>query len=155
MCANSNDTLPTTTLENGFEATVVAGTPNPHLNLRKAMGCIIARSYFVKAFQALSPEDQDAYIAENGLDNLAILTVAVADDFGGFFGMLTYAGADSLEDAEGFIGNIGGRVTAIIGDTDEANMAYARKLEALYDEKWAADVAADQLADRMAKLASR
>jgi hypothetical protein len=148
--SDTNGDLPTTTLDNGNKATVIAGTPNPHLSIRKAMGSVTARSYFVKAFVELSAEDQDAFIAEHDLKDLAILTAYVVDDFNGMGGF-AYKRAGTLDDASEFVGNIADRVIAVIGETEEASAAYAEELDGYYTEKWESLVDEDKAADRAAR----
>jgi hypothetical protein len=132
----SNEEIPTTVLDNGNEATVIAGAVNHHLSIRKAMGCYIARAYFVKAFTALSTEDQNAFIEANDLKDLAIITAFVVEDLGGFFTSLSYMSADSTTDAIVFTTIIAQEVADIIGETDEANENFALELENHYIDKW-------------------
>jgi hypothetical protein len=77
------------------EGTVIMGYSNPHLSVRKAMGCPIARCYFVKAFDALSATDKEGFIAATHLYDFAILTAFVVNDLQGL-ALLAYAKADAL-----------------------------------------------------------
>lgn len=150
----SNGELPTTTLDNGFEATVVAGTSNPHLSVRKAMGCPIARSYFVKAFVELSDADKVGFIDATNLNDFAILTAMVVDDFGSM-AMFAYLQAGSMEQAQEFVTYIAEKVTDKIGDTEEAHKAFAGELDAYYTSTWLPLIQADKFAERMEKELSR
>lgn len=80
--------LPTSTTVDGFEATVIAGVPNPYFNLEKAMTCSIQRAYMANAFGQLTEEDQWAFINENNLIDLAVIAMLMEHDSNSMIGML-------------------------------------------------------------------
>lgn len=149
----TNGELPVEQLANG-EGTVIMGYSNPHLSIRKAMGCPIARSYFVKAFAELNDDDKVGFIASTDLKDFAILTAMVVDDFQSIVAF-AYFEADSADAAQDFITYVADKVVARIGETDEAHKAFAEELDQYYTEFWMPVIRADKAAERAEKLRSR
>lgn len=110
--ADTNGDLPTTITTDGFEATPIAGVPSPYLNLAKAMTCPIRRGYMAMTFAALNDEDQDAYIANGNLTDLALVGMLINADLDGFaaFFYMTLDGA--VDGAYTYIRKILSRVSA-------------------------------------------
>lgn len=110
--ANTNGDLPTAVTADGFEATPIAGVPSPYLNLVKAMTCPIQRGYMSMTFAALNDEDQDAYIANGNLTDLALVGMLINADLDGFaaFFYMTLDGA--VDGAYTYIRKILSRVSA-------------------------------------------
>ena len=149
----SNGELPVENVGAG-EGTVIMGQTNPHLSVRKAMGCPIARSYFVKAFEALSDTDKEGFIASTDLKDFAILTALVVGDISGM-AMLAYLEANSLNQAGEFVGYVANKVVEQIGETEDAHKAFALELDAYYESTWLPVVRADKAAERAEKQRNR
>jgi hypothetical protein len=148
----SNGELPVENVGAG-DGTVIMGHSNPHLSVRKAMGCPIARSYFVKAFDELSDADKEGFITSTDLRDFAILTAMVVDDFSGIT-MFAYMEANSMENAQNFITFIAGKVVAQIGETEDAHKAFAGVLDEYYTSTWLPVIRADKAAERAEKRRS-
>jgi len=121
----TNGNLPVEQLADG-EGTVIAGTPNRHLNLRNALGCIIGRAYFVQAFMELNAVDRAAYFDAYDLRDLAVLTAMVVDDIDDFMGLLGYSlivkGPTTIDD---FVGVISAEVVRVHGASEDEQIAFA------------------------------
>lgn len=131
-----NGELPTTKLENGFEATVIAGIPNHHLSLENAITCPIARSYFVKAFAALNDDDKAGWLEAHEMTDLSVLGIMLYRDVQNPFIQLllwdneTALAAQVYDDAARAI------IVDTLNNNSEALKAFSLEAHKRFNEYW-------------------